>query len=384
MRIAAAKTSVPTVNYVATKQGTSGDETPEDRAFSLALTFFRETNVEALRIRQRLCDAVTASQSPNPVSSRPLFVDAYAVILDEIAQAVQRSTDTARIEALNLGTLAWCSREIAMVENAWDDLARYWLNCDPAAEAVVNLQDRAQRSIKTLEDLSLVCARITIPNELNNYLANVRIGKSLNFVATFRDQLPSDDLTKSVLATLAPQSGIVSGLIDLTTSSVIKADSRLWRQVLSVVFIAIAVALGFGLVALAVHADTWLGFDSSGWPVQLKNWAALNGAYILVLIGVVAHWVLDRIKQTRGGADVTPISEWLLWLHVNEVPIMVRIATVWLMVAMGVAFKTFNLATAVQPVTYFTAGYFLDSTFDALIGRFNTFINDQDPEKTAA
>jgi hypothetical protein len=121
-----------------------------------------------------------------------------------------------------------------------------------------------------------------------------------------------------------------------------------------------------------VH-PSWFGFDVSVWPVAPKDWAALNGAYLLVLLGVLAHWVLERVKLNRSGTDVTPLSEWLIWLHVNEVLILVRIATVWLMVALGVAFKSFMPGTGVQPVTYFTAGYFIDNTFHALVGRFNTF-----------
>ena len=31
--------------------------------------------------------------------------------------------------------------------------------------------------------------------------------------------------------------------------------------------------------------------DSSRCPVHLGDWAGLNGAYLLVLLGVVAHWV---------------------------------------------------------------------------------------------
>jgi len=70
-----------------------------------------------------------------------------------------------------------------------------------------------------------------------------------------------------------------------------------------------------------------------------------------------------------------------MWIHINEVPITIRIATVWVIVMLGVAFKQFDLSKGVVPTMYFTAGYFMDSTFDALIGRFNTFISNNDPAK---
>jgi len=241
--------------------------------------------------------------------------------------------------------------------------------------------EKGQESIKVLDAVIFTCACQTIPDELNHYLENYRIGTCLNFTSTFKDQLPDEEKTREVLAYLAPQSGIVCGLIDVTNAKVIKADRRWWRQVFSVVAVSAAVAMGYLLIAVTVHLGMWFNFSPTDWQINPNEWGALNGAYLLVLLGVLAHWVLDRVKQYRTGTDVTPFSEWLLWVHVNEVPIVVRIATVWLVVGLGVAFQTFNLAKGVQPLTYFTAGYFIDSTFDALIGRFNSFIGNQDPDK---
>jgi hypothetical protein len=66
---------------------------------------------------------------------------------------------------------------------------------------------------------------------------------------------------------------------------------------------------------------------------------------------------------------------------VNEVPITIRIFTVWLTIALGIGFQIYKVTGGLQPVTFFTAGYFLDSTFDALLGRLNTFISSKDPGK---
>lgn len=152
---------------------------------------------------------------------------------------------------------------------------------------------------------------------------------------------------------------------------------RFRRQALSVGIVALAVAFGFGLIAVAVHLQRWLQLGPADWPINRSMWAALNGGYMVVLAGVLCHWVLDRVKLNRAGADVTPFSEWLMWIHINEVPIAIRIDTVWIVMAMGLAFKGYNLAKGVEPVAFFTTGYFLDSTYDALIGRFNTFISDE-------
>ena len=198
-----------------------------------------------------------------------------------------------------------------------------------------------------------------------------------HFVATFKDQLPNEESTRAGSG-LTPQRIAVLGLIDLRNAQVIKADQRVWRQVVSVAAVVAAAAAGFILILIAVHLGTSFYFKVA---LKQSRWTALNGAYLLVLVGVLFHWVLDRVKQNRSGTDATPFSEWLLWIHVNEVSIVVRIVTVWLMVGLAVGFRVFDLTDSGQPFTYFTAGYFMDSTFDALIGRFNAFISSHDPNK---
>ena len=351
-----------------------------DAASYLVLAYFRETNAEGLRIRARLDQAITAAKSSDASAMRA-FRDCDEVITNEITAARRRAARIEDLRAIDPGTIAWFARELVQVSNAWDDLEQLWSLPDIANQPLSDLTRRGQESIKVLDAVIFTCACQTIPDELDHYLENYRIGTCLNFISTFKDQLPDEARTREVLAYLAPQSGVVCGLIDVANAKVIKADRRWWRQVFSAVAVLAAVAIGYLLIAITVHLSTWFSFSPTDWQITPSQWGALNGAYLLVLLGVLAHWVLDRVKQYRTGADVTPFSEWLLWIHVNEVPIVVRIATVWLMVGLGVAFQTFNLAKGVQPLTYFTAGYFIDSTFDALIGRFNSFIGNQDPDK---
>ena len=385
MRVASASTVRAVLRGQLPVQSEGSDAVPDaaERGLYLVLGFFRETNAEALRIRERLKSAVDLAASKDDDGAARILAETYTVIRKEIGEAAIRSEVIEEIRRTDLETKAWFAREFVQVGNGWDDLDQLWPERMSHPEALAAFVTRGTRSIAVLDTMMFLCACQTIPDELDKYLANYRIGRSLDFVGTFQDQLPNKELTLAVLARLAPQSGIVSGLIDLNNAMVIKADQRFWRQAMSVVAILFTVGLGYGLVALAVHPG-WFSFDASAWPVAPKDWTALNGAYLLVLLGVLAHWVLDRVKLNRSGTDVTPLSEWLMWLHVNEVPIIVRIATVWLMVALGVAFKSFNPGTGVQPVTYFTAGYFIDSTFDALVGRFNTFIGTKDPAKKKA
>ena len=351
--------------------------------FFRIIGYFRETNAEGLRIRKRVDEAIRLAETDTHPGAKVAFEEAQHVIRKEIEAAKHRAEPIEELRYTDSKEHAWYARELVQVTNSWDDLNQLW---PPHSldESLDKLIIRAKESIQVLDTLITTCACQTIPNELDNYLKNYRIGKSLDFVATFKDQLPDEASTRAVLATLAPQSGIVSGLIDMDNARIIKADQRWWRQAISVAVVMASAGIGFGLIAIAVHMGTWFKFDATGWWVNPKDWAALNGGYLLVLFGVLFHWVLDRVKQNRAGADVTPLSEWLMWIHINEVPITIRIATVWLIVLLGVAFKTFDLVKGVQPLTFFTAGFFMDSTFDALIGRFNTFISNNDPDKKKA
>jgi hypothetical protein len=349
--------------------------------FLLLITYLRETNAEALRIRERLAALIDPVAAGTPAASTAPFVQIRDVIDDEVRNAQARSASIQPLRQSDADDFARYARELVQVDNAWNDLSEIWSPLINPVPPVADLITSAKQSIDILDKLAFLCALQTIPNELDNYLQNYRIGQKLDFVATFKDQLPTDQATREVLADLAPQSAVICGLVDLANGFIIKASESVRRQVLSVVFILVAVLLGFGLIGIGAHAGVWLGFQPGEWPIDPKQWKTLNSAYVLVLLGVLGHWVLDRIKLDRAGTDLLPLAEWLLWLHVNEVQIIFRIATVWMLIALAVAFKLFALDKGVQPVTYFTAGYFIDSTFDALLGRFNTFIGDKDPAK---
>lgn len=353
-------------------------------AFYLLLTYFRQTNAEGLRIRDRLVRALDQAKSGLQPGCATALKETQQVIRHEFAEAQARTAFVDQVRSLDPETEAWYAREIVQVRNAWDDLEQVWAADVTGQEPLADLVARAQRSVEILDQLIFVCASQTIPDELDNYLANYRIGTCLDFLSTFKDQLPDEASTRKLLENLAPQSVLVPGLIDVRNARVIKADRRPWRQVVSLMVVLATAALGFLVAGAVVHLGTWKMFGLTGWPLDPSKWEPLNGAYLMVLLGVLGHWVLDRVKLNRSGSDVTPFSEWLMWIHVNEVPITVRILSIWLLIALGIAFKMFEITAAIQPVTFFTAGYFMDSTFDALIGRFNTFISANDPSKAKA
>jgi len=359
-------------------QGASGE-----KAFFTIMGYFRETNEEGQRLRGKCLEVMKLAQAGAPDEAVEAFEGLRKTMRSEIEQAKGRNEPIDKLRRDQPEDHAWYARELVRVTNSWDDLHQLWPVSHPKDEPLAKLAARAGKSVEVLNALIFTCACQTIPDELGNFLGNYKIGRKLDFVKTFNDQLTEEAQTRLVLATIAPQSGVVSGLIDLESATIMKADPRWWRQALSVVWVLLVAAMGFGLIAAAVNMGRWFHLDDAAWMVKQSAWAPLNGAYLLVLLGVLGHWVLDRVKLARAGTDMMPLSEWLMWIHINEVAITVRIATVWLVVLLSVAFKAFDFSKGLQPVTCFTAGYFMDSTFDALVGRFNTFIGSKDAGKKA-
>ena len=71
--------------------------------------------------------------------------------------------------------------------------------------------------------------------------------------------------------------------------------------------------------------------------------------------------------QQRGEDSFRAIDDWLLWIHVREMSILVSILALWL--------TLFGLAEAfpngINGVTAFTAGYSIDSILGVFITRFD-------------
>lgn len=353
-----------------------------DAGFLRVLEYFRTSDAEALNIRKRLTAAQQLA-AQDEEGFRAACSDLRDLIVKKCSAAANRNAWIEEIRGHDPEDPAWFAREFVQVRNGWDDLHAQWYGLHAAKDTVARLKEVAAASIAILDALIFTCASQTIPDELTKYLKNYRIGCKLDFVETFHDQLPDEAATRRVLETLAAQSGIVPGIIDLSNGKIIKADPRPERQWASIAIILLAVGFGFALIAGVVLMGKTFHFNGQDWKLDSSQWATLNGAYLLMLVGMAGHWVMDRIKLDRSGADATPLSEWLMWIHVNEMHLLVRIFTVWITLAMGLAFQAFKYASGIEPLTFFTAGYFLDSTYDALIGRFNTFIGTKAPAKTS-
>ncbi|HEX8810421.1 MAG TPA: hypothetical protein VF742_00385, partial [Terracidiphilus sp.] len=182
-----------------------GDGGNSETGFYLTLTYFRETNAEGLRIRQRLTNAIELAKTASQADCIHEFQQAREIICDEIRKAASRATSIQQLRVIDPGIEAWYARELTKVEDAWDDLDQLWTPTGDTQELAAWIK-QSQQSIEVIDALVFTCACQTIPDEVEQYLRNYRIGTSLDFIAVFRDQLPDEAATRDVLQTLAPQS----------------------------------------------------------------------------------------------------------------------------------------------------------------------------------
>ena len=152
MRIASASTT----RAVLMRQGNDPPEgqDPEEQGLYLVLGYFRETNAEALRIRERLKSAVELAASKDDDGAARILLETYTVIRKEIREATLRAEVIGEIRRTDLGTKAWFAREFVQVGNGWDDLDQLWPERMSHPEALAAFVMRGTRSIAGSSDRS--------------------------------------------------------------------------------------------------------------------------------------------------------------------------------------------------------------------------------------
>ncbi len=231
---------------------------------------------------------------------------------------------------------------------------------------------RAQETIVNLDNIIYHAALLSIPGRLNQHLEQLRIGQALDFDATFVDEVDKPEDRRKILEYLSARPMVVqNGIIDAANGMVYHASSNAWRRRLSYLYILLAIAVGALLSLLVANAQEWFGINDFFIESGRRN--ELLTGYVFVILGGVIHLGVDALKQARGSGTEThsraliAIEDWLLWVHINELGILMGIFSLW------VGF--FGLLTITETITWQTAffvGYSIDSFIDLFLERFNT------------
>lgn len=241
-----------------------------------------------------------------------------------------------------------------------------------AIVALITLADtvvrKAQETVQFIDMIIYHAALLTIPGRLNQHLEQLRIGQALSFDMTFKDEVPSTTDRRKILEYLSARPAVVqNGIIDIANGVVFHASSDGGRRRLSYFLIALSVIVGALMTFFIAEAGVW--FEIENWFVEEGRTRELLIGYSFVIVGGIVHLGIDAVKQARSGTQQTllAIEDWLLWIHINELGIIIGIMSLWI--------GFFGLLFIMDEVNWQTAffvGYSIDSFIDLFLQRFDT------------
>ncbi|MEK6304029.1 MAG: hypothetical protein AABO41_25280 [Acidobacteriota bacterium] len=253
-----------------------------------------------------------------------------------------------------------CGDEITEIANHWERICNNWPSTDLAT---IEILARLARVESHIAELEYHCGLVTIPHRLTQHLETLRTGQTLDFHDTFKDELPRLEDRLKLLQYLYAHPAVITGIVDVPKGLIYRASPKAGRRRLS--FLIIALTLLAGVVVLWLYQ--WI---VSGGPPPFRAMlgSPLLKGYLFIALGSLAHILIDAVKQSRAQANASfrAIDDWVMWVHVTEVPIMSGIASLWIGIIGLDYFQSGFTAT-----TAFFVGYSIDSFVDLFLERFS-------------
>jgi hypothetical protein len=242
--------------------------------------------------------------------------------------------------------------------------------------------DRILRSVQLarpqMSRVIVATATYTIPNRLNQWLAQTRPGRSLNFKSMFVNELPGDAERAEVLRQIDEAPGEINGIVDLATGTVVAFSPKASRRRLSYLLEIATLILGGVITYFVIGvAKGYLVVDSSGiHPVDQAAETALASLVSILFAfvgGAALHFIVNLLKARQGASGSSQwatVDDWLIWVHAREMRIVTSIVGLWFVFGSLVfIFPNESLDT----LGAFFAGYSFDSLIDLVINRFDAF-----------
>ena len=268
---------------------------------------------------------------------------------------------------------------ITSIQDNWDRMISGWSELSveqPLHEK--ELLRQLDDIEKNLFELMVSAEKLTFPDRLNEKLEEMRIGQPLDFVAEFSDEFPAREYQLRALQYLREHSGLVMGVVDVEHGLIYRASSHFWRRLISPVFITGCAVVGALMVVLLHVLNV---FPDVGLDNLLRD-------YVAIIIGGLAHTLVDALKQyrTRGEHTFIALGDLVMWAHIKEVPILISVLLLWVGF-LGIAFsgqgKDWQAA--------FFVGYSIDSVIDLFLLRFTgeaskrlEAVRTQQPQQTSS
>ncbi|HEX5757714.1 MAG TPA: hypothetical protein VF121_00825 [Thermoanaerobaculia bacterium] len=215
--------------------------------------------------------------------------------------------------------------------------------------------------IKALEEIVLCSGILTIPNRVRQHLDQQRVGNVLNFHEYLNDELPRLEDRLLILNYMHSHPTLVNGVVSVEDGLIYFASPKPWRRYASFGMVLLVALAGFGAVWFACQIETF-NCDQAG------GWTRLRTAYLLTLIGAVAHVLIEFLKRDRvSKANASGLYDWFLHVHVKEISFVQAAVSLWV----GFLLLAYSVDKPIEGETAFLLGYSIDSFLDLFLQRFS-------------
>ncbi|HLN01781.1 MAG TPA: hypothetical protein VK335_21005 [Bryobacteraceae bacterium] len=266
----------------------------------------------------------------------------------------------------------WGAGALVELDLGWKDIENHWTldadNTETALDTIRKIRDK-------LDEIVYTCISNTLTPDINDRLPNLEIGQALDLEFVYGDDFPRDPKLRQrlVLEVAQEQAVIQGGIVDAGSGLIYRIAPTARERRKSLWHVAGLIVLGGVLAAGSAFLGNWV----PSWPIQATQWSALLMNYAFLFVGAGGHTVIDALKQKRAQTKPTFVAmdNWMLWLHVHEMPVLYSV--LW-------ADLGFILLTAmVHDLDWrgaFAAGYSIDSVTDLFLGRFESLVGKATPQ----
>jgi hypothetical protein len=293
------------------------------------------------------------------ISTHKAIYDFNRKEIDTLLETIRKFLDK------NPPYYAWSGDDIVHIENKWERITRIVPDLEHPPDNICDILDKCE---KYLCEIVYLCDVLTVPDRVSEHMDELKAGYALNFHDEFQDEFCSTDQEEEMLKFLARHPTCVDGLIDTSQGLIFKVEKRgkRWPSYLRI----IAAVIGAGLVIIA-GITIFKGQALLPFSAFFTAMSQYFMPYTLIIFGSIAHIIIGGIKemQTANSRPFKAVDDWMLWIHIKEVPILRGIA----IICVGFAVLMVSYPTT-DYFTLFVAGYSIDSIGDILVNRFDTVL----------
>lgn len=333
-------------------------------AYSLLIGHVRDIGREAQNLRQyeeELRGKVSENHA-EVAEVKSVWQEGYTILTEHASPAVKQHLEALRtlMESVDPNLYRQDGSEITAIEDEWARVKPNWPTCPADGQPldVHTMLTQIDAVEQVLCEVVIHVEKLTLPDRVNSQLKMMRIGQAIDFQAEYSDEIPTLQAQTLALNYLYDHPLMVQGLVDVENGLIYRTSPNPLRRAASIFGNILAVILGGALVVLFYQ------FHVFSKDLTLQE---LLTAYISVMIGGAAHYIVNAVKQfrTNPGKTLTVVGDGLLWFHIKEVTVFLGILTL-VVGFLGIVF----LKLGTDLWTAFLAGYSIDSVIDLVLLRF--------------